>query len=133
MQPGLQSSQPALRLIDGGPAHQLAHHLCAPALQLETVQASAVSDYMRRFCSRMGMPHEDIKACVDIADKACPRDGSRQAPEHPLFAHQHRVHGAHRYAWGCAAQSPWSSLYRWALLLQQGCSPPEHCCACQKA
>ena len=100
MQPVLQSSEPALRISDGGPAHQLAHHLCASALQLETVQASAVSDYMRRFCSRMGMPHEDIKACVDIADKACPRDGSRQAPEHPLSAHQHRVHGAHRFAWG---------------------------------
>ena len=80
---------------------QQAHHLCACALQLETVQASAVSDYMRRFCSRMGMPHEDIKACVDIADKACPRDGSRQAPEHSPSAHQHRLHGAHHFVGHC--------------------------------
>eukprot|EP00891_Asterochloris_glomerata_P002256 jgi/Astpho2/2256/e_gw1.00040.97.1_t len=79
----IEAAVPDASKKDIGRAYKaVAHHLCACALQLETVQASAVSDYMRRFCSRMGMPHEDIKACVDIADKACPRDGSRQAPEH---------------------------------------------------
>ena len=104
MQPVLQSSEAAP--FDRGPARQLAH-LCTCALQLEAVQASAVSDYMRRFCSRMGMPPEDIKACVDMADKACPRDGSGQAPEHSLSTHQHRLHGAHHSV--------------------------AHCCACQQA
>ena len=87
------------------------------ALQLDAVQASAVSDYMRRFCSRLGMPHEDIKACVDIADKACPRDGSRQAPEHPLSVHRHRLHGAH-------------DLLGFGDVVSVH---PGRCCACQQA
>ena len=110
MQPVLQSSELACTVSHRTPAQQQVNHLCACALQLETVQASAVSDYMRRFCSRLGMPHEDIKACVDIADKACPRDGSRQAPDHSLSAHQHRLHGAHGIADAASVQPAWAVL-----------------------
>ena len=36
----------------------------------------AVSDYMRRFCSHLGMNKKESKACIDVADNAVPREGT---------------------------------------------------------
>ncbi|KAL0033387.1 hypothetical protein WJX77_007185 [Trebouxia sp. C0004] len=36
----------------------------------------AVSDYMRRFCSHLGMNQKESKACIDVADNAVPREGT---------------------------------------------------------
>ena len=38
------------------------------------------SEYMRRFCSRLGMNHADMRAAEAIAEAACPRDGRSVAP-----------------------------------------------------
>ena len=37
---------------------------------------AAVSDYMRRFCSNLGMNHKESQACVAVADNAVPREGT---------------------------------------------------------
>lgn len=42
---------------------------------MKAVKASAVSDYINRYASRLGMAQPDVKACRAVADIACPREG----------------------------------------------------------
>ncbi|KAL3152054.1 hypothetical protein ABBQ32_001165 [Trebouxia sp. C0010 RCD-2024] len=37
---------------------------------------AAVSDYMRRFCSQLGIKRRDVNACTEVADNAVPREGT---------------------------------------------------------
>ena len=41
----------------------------------ETVGVIHVTDYLRRFCSSLGLSHTDMRHCTDIANAASPRDG----------------------------------------------------------
>ena len=41
-----------------------------------TPRRVAVSDYMRRFCSHLGMNQKESRACTDVADSAVPREGT---------------------------------------------------------
>ncbi len=52
----------------------------SPCLSSQAATAApkrvAVSDYMRRFCSHLGMNQKESKACIDVADNAVPREGT---------------------------------------------------------
>ena len=40
---------------------------------------AAVSDFMRRFCSHLGMSHRESSACIEVADNAMPRGGTSRS------------------------------------------------------
>lgn len=43
---------------------------------------AAVSDYMRRFCSQLGIKRREVNACTEVADNAVPREGTTRYNTH---------------------------------------------------
>lgn len=41
-----------------------------------------MSDYMRRFCSQLGIKRRDVNACTEVADNAVPREGTTRYSIH---------------------------------------------------